>query len=121
MKEALVGGEELLVSNDQSAEPTEPSKGPFDLPPALVATEGATVLSGFLAASATIRTDRLDAPIVQAGAERVRIVGAIGNKFHAIGQRDFGMIQGALQRTLLRRGEGAIGEALAPIQGLLLR
>jgi len=99
------------MADQQAAELTEPCVGAFDDPAAFVAPEFAVILVAPLLVVAAIGHDQLDAPPLQPFAQRVGVVGTVGDyPFRllprtAFGARDadFGE-RGFRKRSFSRRG-----------------
>src|SRR5208283_1209347 len=83
MKEGFINGGRTIVANDQTAKIAEPGKGAFYFPAALVAAQSSTVLRGRLAAILAMRRDQGDPSRGQPLAQRITVVGTIGN--HPLG------------------------------------
>jgi hypothetical protein len=67
------------MTNENSAEPTEPSVGPFDDPSTLVASELAAVLVPAVFAVLAIRNDEFAAPFLESLPQRIGVVSAVGD------------------------------------------
>ena len=83
MKESFINSDRTIVANDQSAKVAQPSQSAFHFPAPSVTTQRATVLPTRLSAVPTMRCDQLDASCRQPLAERVAVIGAIGD--HPLG------------------------------------
>ena len=83
MKESFIDGGRAIVANDQTAKVSEPSKGALHFPTAPIAAQHSTVLGARLAAIPTMRRDQFDPACRQPLAQRIAVVGAIGN--HTLG------------------------------------
>jgi hypothetical protein len=101
----------MLMSYQESSELTEPRVGPLDDPAALVAAQFPPVFVAPLLVVLSIRGNQLDASFLQSLAQRVRIVGAIGDHpFRllpraAFGSRDADFFErGFRKRSFSRRG-----------------
>src|SRR5579859_2423261 len=79
MKESFVNGVGAIVANDQTTKVAEPGEGAFYFPTAAIAAQGPAVLGTRLAA---MRRDQLDPSLCQSRAQRIAVVGAVGN--HAL-------------------------------------
>ena len=79
MKESFINGDRAIVANDQSAEIAEPRQGAFHLPATLVAAQRPAILRARLAAIPAMRCNQFDPPSRQPVAQRVAVIGAIGN------------------------------------------
>src|SRR5579859_338961 len=82
MKESFVNGVGAIVANDQTTKVAEPGEGAFYFPTAAIAAQGPAVLGTRLAAIAAMRRDQLDPSLCQSRAQRIAVVGAVGN--HAL-------------------------------------
>jgi hypothetical protein len=99
------------MANEKSAELTEPCIGSFDDPAALVASEfPAVFVLSFLAVLA-VRNDEVDASFLQPFAQRVGVVGAVGDHpFRLLSRSAFGPgdldlgERGFRKRNFSRRG-----------------
>lgn len=69
----------MLMTDQQSSELAEPGIGSFDDPTALIATQFASIFIPSFLAILPVRCDQLDATFLQSLAQRVRIVGGVGN------------------------------------------
>ena len=67
------------MTNEQAAELTEPGVGAFDDPTPLVAAQLATVFIAPVPAVLSVGDDQFDAALLQPLAQRVRVVGAVGD------------------------------------------
>src|SRR5258708_39582249 len=83
MKKSFIDCDRAVVANDQSAEVAEPGEGAFYLPAASVTAQRSAVLRARLAAIPAMRGDQFDASCRQPLAQRIAVVGAIGN--HTLG------------------------------------
>jgi hypothetical protein len=79
MKEGFIDCGRAVVANDQSAKVAEPCKGSFHFPATAVAAQRSTVLSARLAAIPAMRCNQLDPSGRQPLAQRIAVVGAVGN------------------------------------------
>src|SRR5882672_1352622 len=79
MKESFVDDVRAIVANDQATKVAEPGEGAFHLPATPIATQGPTVLGTRLAAIPAMRCDQLDSSCRQPLAQRIAVVGAIGD------------------------------------------
>ncbi len=99
------------MADQQSAELSEPCVGAFDDPASLVASELPSVLVFSLLVVVAVRDDKLDAALLQPLAQRVGVVGAVGDHALRLGPRpafgagdfDFGE-RGFRKRNFCRRG-----------------
>ena len=69
-----------LIPHNQLSEVTKPGEQPFNLPPSLVPSEFAPVLGLGLAAVAPVRSNHLNAHLLQLLVKRVRVVGFVSNE-----------------------------------------
>ena len=104
----------MLMPNQESSELTEPCIGPLDDPAALVAAQFPPVFVAALLVVLSIRGDQFDASLLQSFAQRVGIVGAVGDHpFRllpraAFGSRDTDFFErGFRKRSFSRRGVSA--------------
>jgi len=99
------------MTNEESAELTEPGVSAFDDPAALISSEFPTVFVAPELAVLAVRDDEVDASLCEPLAQRVGVVGAVGDhpfRFRArpafeAGDLDFGE-RGLRKRNLCRRG-----------------
>jgi hypothetical protein len=99
------------MANGKSAELTEPCVGPFDDPPALVASELSAVFMLSLLAIFAVWNDEVDAAFLQPFAQWVGVVGTVGDYTLRLrsrsafgpGDLDFGE-RGFRKRNFSRRG-----------------
>ena len=101
----------MLMANQQPTELTEPSVGAFDDPAAFVAAQLAPIFIASVLVVAAVRNDQLDAPLLQPFAQRVRVVGAVGNHpFRLLSRTAFAagdadlLKRGFRKRSFSRRG-----------------
>jgi hypothetical protein len=87
------------MSDQQSSELTEPCVGALDDPPWLVATQLASIFVLTQLVVSSVRPDQLDAAFCEPLAQRVGVVGAVGD--HALG---------LLPRTAFGAGDFDLGE-----------
>src|SRR3989338_11170495 len=80
MEEGPVHDRQILVADHEAAVMAQPREEAFDLPAPAVATQRTAVFGGRLHAVRPVRTDELDAPLRQAGAQRIAVVAAIGDQ-----------------------------------------
>ena len=91
----------MLMAHQQSAELAEPGVGSFDDPTPLVAPKFSAILKPSLLAIVPVGRDQLDATLLQSLAQRVRIIGGVGNyPFRLLSGTAFG----SRNRDLLERG-----------------
>ncbi len=67
----------VFVAHDQTPEVLKPGEEPLYLPPPLVAPELASILSLFLLAVPSVRSDHLDALLKKGLIQRVRVVSLV--------------------------------------------
>ena len=79
MKKGLVDGIGAVVANHQASKIAEPGKGAFDFPATLVSAQRSAILRARFAAIPAMRCDQFDPLHSQPLAQRVTVVGAIGN------------------------------------------
>jgi hypothetical protein len=111
IEEGSIGGEEVLMANQESAELTEPGVGAFDDPASFVTPEFSAVLVAPELAVLAVGNDEVDASLGQPFAQRIGVVGAVGDHpFRllprpAFGARDFDFGErGFRKRNFSRRG-----------------
>src|SRR5229473_961207 len=83
LEEGAVGGEQMLMTNQQSSELTEPGVGSFHNPAALITPQFAPVFVAPFLVVLAVGRNQFYASLLQALAERVGVVAAVGN--HALG------------------------------------
>jgi len=89
------------MTNQQSSELAQPGVGSFDDPTPLVASQFAPIFVAPLPIVLPVRCDQLDAALLQPLAQRVRIVGGVGNHpFRLLPRTTFG----SRNRDFLERG-----------------
>jgi len=99
------------MTNEESAELAQPCVGALDDPASLVASELPSVLVFSLLVVVAVRDDKLDAALLEPLAQRVGVVGAVGDHALRLGPRpafgagdlDFGE-RGFRKRNFCRRG-----------------
>ena len=79
MKEGAIDRERAIVAHDQTAEVTEPCVGAFDNPSPPVAPQRSAVLGRWFLSIAAMRHDQFDTPLPQAFAQRIAVIGFIGD------------------------------------------
>jgi hypothetical protein len=79
MKEGSIASDVVIITNQQPPEVAQPSEGAFDFPTVPVAAQGAAIVERGLAASAAVRVDQQDSPVPQPFAQRVAVVGPVGD------------------------------------------
>src|SRR5712692_9815941 len=91
----------MLMTDQQSSKLAQPGVGSFDDPTPLVAAQFAPIFVAPVTIVLPVRRDQLDAAFVQALAQRVRIVGGVGNHpFRLLPRMTFG----SRNRDFLERG-----------------
>ena len=91
----------MLMTDQQSSELAKPGVGSFDDPAPLVAAQFAPIFVTPLLIVLPVRRDQLDAAFLQSLAQRIRIVGGIGNHpFRLLSRTAFGL----RNRDFVRRG-----------------
>lgn len=80
MKEGIIHGESALVAHDQPTEVSQPGKGAFDFPPPSVTSQCSPILGRRFSSVAAMWADQLDAPLLETVAQRVAVVGAVGDE-----------------------------------------
>ena len=101
----------MLMTDQQAAELTEPGIGPLDDPATFVTSEFATIFVAPLFVIAAVRNDQIYAAFFQPFAQRVGVVGAVGNHpfrllpWTTLGTRDADFCErGFRKRSFSRRG-----------------
>jgi len=79
MEEGSIHGDLVIIANQQSPEVAQPGKGAFDFPTVAVAAQCASIVERRFAASAAMRTDKQYSPVEKPLAQRVAVVGPVGN------------------------------------------
>src|SRR3974390_894401 len=77
MKETAIDRERTVVTHSQPPEVAQPSERALDDPAPFVTPQGSTVLHRRVAATFTMRGDRVDAPSTQLSAQSIAVVAAI--------------------------------------------
>src|SRR6478736_138485 len=77
VKERLVHVDLMFITDHQSPEVSDPGDAPFDLPSMLVTSQLASVLCGRLAAVGLVRTDQVDAALLEPLPKRIGIGGPV--------------------------------------------
>ena len=80
MEERLVNTDFMFVSNDQSAEVAHPGNAPFHLPAALVSPQLPSILRRRLATVRLVRTNQVNASLLQSFSQRIGVGGLIINQ-----------------------------------------
>jgi len=111
MAEGKVGGEQMVVANQQAAELTEPCVGAFDLPASFVASQFPAILVSPLLVVLPVGSDQLNASPFPSLTQRVGVVAAVGNHpFRLLPRSTFGsgdadfFERGVRKRNFCRRG-----------------
>jgi len=101
----------MLMAHQQSPELSKPGVGSFDDPTSLIAAQFAPIFVTPLPIVLPVRCDQLDAPFLQSLAQRVRIIGGVGNHpFWFLSRTAFGsrnrdfLERGFRKRNFVRRG-----------------
>jgi len=101
----------MLVTHQQSSELAKPGVGSFDDPTPLVAPQLTPILVAPMPIVLPVRHDQLDAAFLQSLAQRIRIVGGVGNyPFRLLSRTAFGLRnrdfleRGFRKRNFVRRG-----------------
>jgi hypothetical protein len=99
------------MAHQQSSELSKPGVGSFDDPTALIAAQFAPIFVTPLPIVLPVRCDQLDAAFLQSLAQRVRIIGGVGNHpFRFLSRTAFGsrnrdfLERGFRKRNFVRRG-----------------
>src|SRR5581483_6464737 len=79
VEESVVGGDQMLMTNQQSAELAEPGVGSLHDPSPPVATKFTSVFVSPFLVVAPVRCDQFNAALAQSLAQRIGIVSAVGN------------------------------------------
>ncbi len=77
MEERLVDVDLMFITNDQSSEVSHPGDAAFHLPTPLVPSQFAAILGRRLATIGLMRTDQVDAPFLQTGAQWIGVGGLV--------------------------------------------
>ena len=81
----------MLMTDQQSSELAQPGVGSFDDPTPLVAAQFAPIFVASVLIVLPVRCDQLDAAFLQSLAQRVRIIGGVGNHpFRFLSRTAFG-------------------------------
>src|SRR5437667_3956069 len=101
----------MLMTHQQSSELAKPGVGSFDDPTPLVASQLTPILVAPLPIVLPVRYDQLDTAFLQSLAQRIRIVGGVGNHpFRLLPRTAFGLRnrdfleRGFRKRNFVRRG-----------------
>jgi len=78
VKEGVVNGEQMLVTNQQSAELPEPRIGSFHDPSALIATELAAIFIAPQFVVLPVRRDQFNTSLLESLAQWIGVVAAVG-------------------------------------------
>jgi hypothetical protein len=82
MKESFVQSDQAIVAHDQAAKVAEPGQGAFHFPSTPVSAQSPAILCARLTSIPAMRCDQFDRSCRQAPAQRIAIIGAVGN--HAL-------------------------------------
>jgi len=93
MEEPRIGREQPFIAHDEAAEVPQPREGALDDPAMAVASECSPILVRGVGMGAARGNDRLDPAAGQAGAQRIRVVGAIGNEARGSRARPTGPVR----------------------------
>ncbi len=77
MKEPEVSLDQTLMAYQEATEPAEPGKGPFDDPPAAIASQLPTVLMRRVHVVALGRNDGIDSPLNEPTTQRIAVVPSV--------------------------------------------
>src|SRR6266568_4233470 len=83
MKESSIDCERTVVAHDQASEVSQPGVGAFHDPSSFVPSQGSAILGCRSNAILLVRADQFDAALPQSFAQRIAVVGFVGN--HAQG------------------------------------
>src|SRR6266571_4342722 len=84
MKEGAIDCERAIVTHDQATKVAEPGVGAFDDPTALVTSQGTTILRRRFLPVRAMRRDQFDASSCQPLAQRITVVGLVGDHPHRL-------------------------------------
>src|SRR5882672_7555735 len=84
MKESAIDRERAAVAHDQAPEVTEPGVGAFDNPTPPVAPQRSAVLFRRFLSIAAMRHDQFNTPLPQSFAQRIAVIGFIGDHPHRL-------------------------------------
>jgi len=84
VKEGAIDRERAVVAHDQAPEVTEPGVGAFDNPAPPVAPQRSAVLCRWFLSIAAMRHDQFDTPLPQSFAQRIAVVGFVGDYPHRV-------------------------------------
>ena len=79
MKERLINGCGAFPAHNQATEVAEPSDGALHDPTMAVAAQRTTVLRGWPDATASVRSNQLDAPTAESLPQRIAVIGLVAN------------------------------------------
>jgi hypothetical protein len=79
MEKGAIHFDVMVIANEQSPEVAKPGEGAFDFSAVTVTSEGAAVVEGSLASAFAMRTNQQDALGQQAAAQRIAVVGPVGD------------------------------------------
>ena len=106
MEEGFIDVQQAVVSNDQMPEVSQPCIGSFDLPAFAIASEWASILSWLTHSVCLVGHDQLDAPLLQASAQRIAVISLVGNQ----SLRFLPWVAAVVAVGDADRGEGDFGE-----------
>src|SRR5271166_238458 len=87
VEEGVVGGEQIVMTNQQAAELPQPGVGSFHDPPSLVTSQLTSIFVPSFPVVAAVRCDQVDASLWQPLAQAVGAVPFVGD--HALGKSNF--------------------------------
>lgn len=79
MKECLIDGDRAIITNDQSVKVGEPGESPFHFPAPPIPSQCSAILRAGFAAIPAMRCNQFDSSHCQPLAQRVAVIGPIGN------------------------------------------
>src|SRR5271168_2110966 len=82
MKEGTIDRERAVVAHDQAPEVPQPGVSAFDNPAPPVAPQGSAVLRRRFLSVAAMRHDQFNTPLPQAFAQRIAVIGFVGDYPH---------------------------------------
>jgi len=80
MEEGVIHRQRAFVSHHQAAEVAQPGEGALDFPATPIAPQRSSILRGRLAPVLAMRTDQMDAAAFESAAQRVAVVGPVGDE-----------------------------------------
>ena len=84
MKESATDRERAVVAHDQAPEVTKPGVSAFDNPSPPVAPQRSAVLGHRFLSIAAMRHDQFDTPLPQPFAQRIAVIGFVGDYPHRL-------------------------------------